>query len=632
MSENETKNDITEESKPEIIVNISSDKMKAFVTVIFPGNVGTASSELILNELKKNGVIYGIDQRVLDSLEGKKESILKLHIASGKMEKNGENGTIKQLIDSEQSNIVLKGDKIAQIEAPTKGEDGLTVANERIPGKPGKELQITEQKNVEPLKENPNVFCSKVAGYLEIGENKLVVKAFFELEISDDSLEAWITVIEPHDDDDFSKENAIGFLGEKNIKYGIKEANIDLIFKEKKFGEKITIAVGEKPEDGEDGYLKYHYDNQVGPKEDEKGNVNYKDLNLIQDVKKGDKIVEIMPSTEGKKGKTVLNQEIPAKPGEPKKEPNLTNASTDPKNPNFIIAKIDGHVHEKGGAIIVDPVYYVKENVDYETGNIDCEGSVCIGGDVKSGFSVKTKNDVEVGGIVEDAVIEAGGNVMLKSGFSGRGEGKIVVKGNLFAQYCENQTIICHQDLNFCEYIMRGKTTTLGKLSVCEKKGLIVGGEVFAQMGVEANVIGNLNYTHTTIEVGVNKEANEKYLEKKAELSALQEKLEYLEKSLNSVAGKKNKPKSQNEEKQSALGKLKLAKDEMSKKLSAINSEIDKINEEKGKYKDALVVVHETVFPNTKIIIFDKRMDVNEESNNVVFKYSDEGIIVTPGT
>ncbi|MCH7782450.1 hypothetical protein IID62_05225, partial [candidate division KSB1 bacterium] len=85
MSENETKNDITEESKPEIIVNISSDKMKAFVTVIFPGNVGTASSELILNELKKNRVIYGIDQRVLESLEGKKESILKLHIASGKM-------------------------------------------------------------------------------------------------------------------------------------------------------------------------------------------------------------------------------------------------------------------------------------------------------------------------------------------------------------------------------------------------------------------------------------------------------------------------------------------------------------------------------------------------------------------
>ena len=105
--------------------------------------------------------------------------------------------------------------------------------------------------------------------------------------------------------------------------------------------------------------------------------------------------------------------------------------------------------------------------------------------------------------------------------------------------------------------------------------------------------------------------------------------MEYLEKSLNSVAGKKNKPKSQNEEKQSALGKLKLAKDEMSKKLSTINSEIDKINEEKWKYKDALVVVHETVFPNTKIIIFDKRMDVNEESNNVVFKYSDEGIITT---
>ncbi|MCH7783517.1 DUF342 domain-containing protein, partial [candidate division KSB1 bacterium] len=286
MSENETKNNLDIENKPVVVIDISSDKMKAFVTVIFPGNVGSASSELILDALKANGVVFGIDEKVLESFENSKEGVTKILVASGKMEKNGENGTIKQLIDSGQSNIVLTGDKIAEIEAPTKGEDGLNVANERIPAKPGFELQLTEQKNVEPLKENPRIFCSQTAGYLEIGDNKLLVTAFFELEISEDSLEAWITVIEPHSDDDFSKENVIDFLGEKAIAYGIKEANIDLIFNERKFGEKIIIAEGKKPEDGKDGYLKYYYDNQVGPKKDDKGNVDYKELNLIQDVKK----------------------------------------------------------------------------------------------------------------------------------------------------------------------------------------------------------------------------------------------------------------------------------------------------------------------------------------------------------
>jgi len=632
MSENETKTILAEENEPIVVVDISSDKMKAFLTVIFPENVGTVSSELILNELKKNGVIFGIDQKILEGLEDSKEDVTKILIASGNIEKNGENGKIKKLVDSGGSNIVLKGDKMAEIEAPTKGEDGLNVANERIPAKPGFEIQITEQKNVESLKENPRIFCSQVAGYLEIGDNKLVVTAFFELEISEDSFEAWITVIEPKSDDDFSKENLIDFLREKDVKFGIKEAIIDLIFNEKKFGEKISIAIWMKPEDGEDGYLKYHYNNQVGPKEDEKGNVNYKELNLIQEVKKGDIIVEIMPPTEGKKGKTVLDQEIPSNPGEPKKELKLTNAIIDPLNPNFIKAEIDGHVLEKGGAIIVDPVLYVKENVDYETGNIDCEGSVCIGGDVKSGFSVKTKNDVEVGGVVEDAIIEAGGNVMLKSGFSGRGEGKIVVEGKLFAQYCENQTIICNQDISFCEYIMRCNTITLGKLSVCEKRGLIVGGEIFAQMGVEANVIGNLSYVATTIEVGVNKEAQEQYIAKNAELSLLQEELESVEQSLKLMEQQENKPNSLTVKKRSDLKNVKLNKAELSNKISAIKLEIDKINEERGKYKNALVVVHETVFPNTKITIFDKHIGVNEEANNVVFKYTDEGIIATPNT
>jgi len=629
MSENESKNSMAEKNDPTIIVDISSDKMQAFVTVIFPENSGAVSSELILNALKVNGVVFGIDDKVLESFEGSKEGVTKILIASGQVEKNGENGTIKQIIDSGKSNIVLKGDKVAQIEPPEKGEDGLNVENERIPAKPGYDVQINEQKNVETLKETPGLLYSQVSGYLDIGENKLVIEPFFELEISEDSFEAWVTVIQPRSSDDFSKENLSDFLGEEGITFGIKEENIILIFEEEKFGEKITVAVGKKPENGKDGYLKYHYDHHVGPKEDEKGNVNYKELNLIQEIKKGDIIVEIMPPDDGKKGKTVLDQEIPSIPGEPIKEPKLTNARIDPQSPNFILAEIDGHVIEKGGAITVDPVLHVKENVDYETGNIECEGSVFIGGDVKSGFSVKSKNDVEVGGVVEDALVEAGGNVMLKAGFSGRGEGKIVVEGKLFAQYCENQTIICKQDISFCEYIMRCKTTTLGKLSVCEKRGLIVGGEIFAQMGVEANVIGNVSYVATTIEVGINKEAQEKYTAKNAELSILQEELEIIDKFLKMMDKQGKRPGHLKGIKRSDLKNAKFTKDELTKKITAIKLELDKITEERGKYKDALVVVHETVFPNTKITIFDKHLTVNEEANNVVFQYSDEGIIAT---
>jgi uncharacterized protein (DUF342 family) len=132
----------------------------------------------------------------------------------------------------------------------------------------------------------------------------------------------------------------------------------------------------------------------------------------------------------------------------------------------------------------------------------------------------------------------------------------MAVEGKLFAQYCENQTIICNQDISFCEYIMRCNTTTLGKLSVCEKRGLIVGGEIFAQMGVEANVIGNVSYVATSLEVGINKEAQEKFVAKNAELGLLQDELGIVEKSQKLLEKKRMRSDSQKRNKQSVLKKV----------------------------------------------------------------------------
>ena len=56
-----------------------------------------------------------------------------------------------------------------------------------------------------------------------------------------------------------------------------------------------------------------------------------------------------------------------------------------------LIANIDGCLFIKSGVLHVDDVYQIRGDVDFHTGNIDFNGDVIIGGDVKSGFQIISK-------------------------------------------------------------------------------------------------------------------------------------------------------------------------------------------------------------------------------------------------
>ena len=57
--------------------------------------------------------------------------------------------------------------------------------------------------------------------------------------------------------------------------------------------------------------------------------------------------------------------------------------------------------------------------------------------------------------------------VQMKTGFGGKGEGRIKAGGKIMAKFCENQTVISDQDIIFCEY-NHFSSSTLWKF-VCTK-------------------------------------------------------------------------------------------------------------------------------------------------------------------
>jgi len=627
MNEEGKKENEREGKNVEIGVKVSSDETEAYITLIPSTESPDFSVDNVRKALTEKGIKFGIKEEVLITLGAEERLYERILIATGVKPKKGGNGEIRYLVDIEKPVKIKKGEKIAEIIPPEDGIEGLTIFEKKIPSIDGEIAKIPNLVNVDFSEENPDILVSKIDGYLVVDKVSVYVKPFFEIEISEDEYEAHITVHEPVNDDDFGSKDLKQFLKDNNIVHGVKEDVIENIFQEKSFEQSILIASGQRIIDGKDGEIKYYFETEVKPKVDEKGNVDYKELSLIQNVKKGQKIVEVTPPVEGVEGYTVLGKKIPPNIGKPHPLPTGKNADPDPQNPNILTAGINGHVMLKGKNIEVDPVFVIKESVDFSTGNIDYIGSVIVNGDVTSGFSVKAKNDIEVNGTVEDAVIEAGGNVLLKTGFVGRGEGKIIAEGKVMIKFCENENIISGDDIIIGEYLMHSNIQTKGKLIVTEQKGIIVGGEIFAIKGVEANIIGNQNYTPTKIFVGINKEIKEKINEKKAFLMKNLDSKKEVDKATRMLMRRKLIKKELPKDKKGLFDKLIQVKEKIEEEEKKLISEIENSEKELVKFKDSIVKVLGVIYPGTSITIFNKQTEVNEALKNVFYKYTEKEIL-----
>ncbi|NVM04889.1 MAG: DUF342 domain-containing protein, partial [Candidatus Helarchaeota archaeon] len=346
----------------------------------------------------------------------------------------------------------------------------------------------------------------------EDGE-KIVKNGEVKVKVTHDELEAYIKVIPAINGEEATYDDAIRELKKSDVVYGINDELLKEIFENRIFDKEVLIASGLLPVDGEDGKIKYFFDvnREVKPKEDEKGNVDFKDLNLIQNIKKGGKLVEVIPPKPGVEGKKVTGKPIPPKEGERRKLPQGKNTMPMPENPNILISTIDGHIIFRRNILVeVEPAYVVSGDIDYSTGNIDYMGSLLVKGDVKSGFEIKVGGDIDIWGVVEDAKIEAAGKILLQKGIIGRGAGVVKADGDVILKFIENQNIYSKGNVIVGEAILRSKVYADGKVTVKGKKGSIIGGEVVATEGIEAKNIGNYQNIKTEVSVGISEKLKRK--------------------------------------------------------------------------------------------------------------------------
>ncbi|MFC1541983.1 flagellar assembly protein A [Candidatus Latescibacterota bacterium] len=612
--------------KPFFELEISDDKYEAYVTVHKPLADDGLDAEDLKKFLAANGIVHGINDEKIENIF--KEMIFEKTderqlIASGTKPTEGKDGTVEYAFESGKTVKVKKGETIGKIIHPVEGVEGITVFGDKIYPQQVEKAHIPELTNIEISPEHEDILIAKIDGYLFIDELSVQIKPFFELEISDDKYEAYVKVHKPINDGDFISEDLKGFLTEKGVTYGILNEEIENIFKQEIFDKNILVARGQKVVDEKDGETRYYFATKIKPKVDEKGNIDYKELNLIHNVTAGEKLAEIIPPKPGVEGITIFNENISPKKGVQPQLPVGKNTCPDANDPNILLSEIEGNVKLRGTTVEVESVFVIRENVDFSTGNIDFKGSVVVNGDVKSGFKIKSQGDVQVNGIVEDAVIESEGNVLLKTGFIGKGSGQIIAKGDVTAKFCENQKIIADGDIYISEYVMHCNIQTNGKLFMTEKTGLIIGGEIYAVKGIEAKTVGNDNYTPTALFVGVDKEFNEKLSVTKNHLAKIIEYQKNIEKILHKFSRIELLKKELPEKKKNMMNNLNNIKDEkeIEKKNTIVG--VEKLQSKIDEFKEATVKIFDVVYPGTLINIYNKHIVVNDSVKSVYYKYKD---------
>lgn len=262
------------------------------------------------------------------------------------------------------------------------------------------------------------------------------------------------------------------------------------------------------------------------------------------------------------------------------------------------------------------------DNVNPATGNIECEGSVVVLGNVCENFSVKAKGTVEVKGVVEGAYIESGENIIIARGMKGMGKGKLKAQGNIIAKFIENSDAEAAGYIS-TDSILHSTVRAGTEITVSGKRGFITGGKVTATNLISVKTLGSDMGADTIVEVGVDPTVKTRIAQLQKLIQDDKKSIEQNEPTIASflakMKGGANLSMDQKMYMQSLLTDQKAKKEEYEAAIQELESYEDLLDASNA----ARVEVTGDVFAGTKICISDVSMVVKTPMTYCQFKKID---------
>ncbi|NHC07790.1 DUF342 domain-containing protein [Azonexus fungiphilus] len=338
------------------------------------------------------------------------------------------------------------------------------------------------------------------------------VDAVLRIDLSPDSVEAWLDIVAAEGGQPASVEAVLALLADNGIGEGIDHAAIAAAVAAGSASH-VVVARGVPPVDGCDGRLESLIPEvrDRRPQVDASGYIDYRELGDIFVVHAGDWLMLRHPPTDGTPGRTLLGETIPATPGKAAMfAASLPGTAFDPGNPDLLVAAITGQPVVVAGGMLVEPVFRVDQ-VSTVTGNVSFDGSVVVKGDVGSGMTVRASGDIEVGGVVDMGTLEAGGSIVVKGGAMGSlgrktsEECHIRCEGSFHAAYAQQAKIEAGDSIFIDDSALQCELTAINHIRIGGKRrGHIVGGHLQATLSITGKVVGSSNRIATYCAIGVN--------------------------------------------------------------------------------------------------------------------------------
>ncbi|HEY8391156.1 MAG TPA: FapA family protein [Capillibacterium sp.] len=449
-----------------------------------------------------------------------------------------------------------------------------------------------------------------------------------KVQVTSDQMQAFIQLEPPPEGMAWpTYEEVIAKLNEEGVIFGLKEEIIHRIVEEK--STKLTlVAEGVYPVDGEDASLRFFFETdrvKLLPKELENGRVDHRELSLVQNVQKGQALVEKKPATPGTPGKNVRGEEVKATPG---KDVNIVLGKNVTWEKNQVIATCDGEPTKSGNKVSVQLVHEIRDNVGYRTGNIDFVGTVHIRGDVESGFTVKAGGDVVITGNVEGGIIEAEGNITINGGIIGQDKSRIKCNGDLYARYIDHAQVDVEGEIRVRDAIMHSVVNSGQRIVLGTKKGMIMGGVVRAADLIDVQFLGSKMGTQTEVEVGINPGYRRELNEIEKRMPALEKELDMVEKALN-LLNRQEELSPKREEQKAKLIRTSFVLKAEKRKLETRRDEIMTLINER-QLERGCIKVRQTIYPGVRVIIGKAVRIFKDDFNFAMLTYQDGEISIQP--
>ncbi len=448
-----------------------------------------------------------------------------------------------------------------------------------------------------------------------------VLAESYKLSISDDKMTATMRFYPPAGKSArmLGAEEIVRDLRFRNVTFGIQSEVIQQFFQNREYCKDVVVARGKDIVYGKDAQIEYFFNTDIHarPTVREDGSVDFFNLNAINNCTEGMLLGRITPEIKGESGRNVLGEilEVPVVKATYFRYNRHCVTSEDKLE---LFAKVDGHVSLVDNMVFVSDVYEV-ENVDNSTGNIDCEGSVQINGNVLSNFTVNAKGNVIVSGVVEGATINAGGNIIITRGMNGMNKGILSAGGNVIAKFIENSTVEADGYVQ-TESILHSNVRAGKFVEVNGKRGFITGGHVAATEMLTVKTLGSTMGATTIVEVGADPKAKEEYQKTQKEIAELQKIIRSTQTILASYAQKRAKGMALNKEQLEYIKQLAMLTDAKKKELDVCTKKIEKLQENMEVQGQAYVKVTGQAYVGTKIIIGDLSMVVQSNTSYCKFE------------